>query len=176
MLVVNLLNDAGNSGNYELRGAGKVGTLDEAFPSGPNIPVDNSLGSRTIQADQAIKFVFEWSVVGTFANSLNPAFKYEVELFFEKFGPGEFDLAAAGIPPVTVTDGSGTVVSNVPGSEERSWTAANANAPVINIPAGTIPVGVYEIVAVIRYLDTVGNPKFVAAFAGFGKVNFIANL
>jgi hypothetical protein len=72
MLVVPLLNDAGLPGNYEFNGFGLVGTMNETFPSGPNIPSDNALNSRTIQVDQQINFVFEWSIVGIFANSLNP--------------------------------------------------------------------------------------------------------
>lgn len=174
MLVVPLLNDAGLPGNYEFNGFGLVGTMNENFPSGPNIPTDNALNSRTIQVDQQINFVFEWSIVGIFANSLNPNHKFQTELYFEKYGPGELDLVAAGVNPVDVYDGAGTVVSVIPG--ERSFTAANGNAATVTIPPNTIPVGVYDVVAVIRYLDTANNPIFVAAFAEFGKMNFSANL
>lgn len=172
MLVVPLTNDAGVPGIYEFNGSGLVGTLNEVFPSGPSIPTSNAPGSRTVQVDQQIRFTFEWSIVGTFANMLNPAFNFQAELFFERYGPGEINLTSSGIFPVNVQNAAGTPN----GPFQRDFRVANGNAATINVPANAIPPGVYDVVAVIRMLNTTGTPILLAAFAEFGKINFVANL
>ncbi len=78
-----------------------------------------------------------------------------MQLFFEKWGQSEFNLGASGTATVNFVPTSGHTY-NV----------------VINLPANSIPEGVYDVVAILRLYDGRNQPIPVAGFAEMGKLEF----
>lgn len=155
-------------GLFDFRGSGQVGNMSENLSPGP-FTTGNIVENRLIQTDQQIDFKFEWFVKGIFAHAFNPAFRWRIEIFMERYGPNEFDLGALGVK--TLTYGSGDLVL----PDEVQFPGAGApNSTTISIPGGTIPDGVYDVVAVLSLLHAAPDdtPCFLAAFAEFGKMRF----
>lgn len=156
-------------GFFDFVGGSQVGNMTE-FNSPGGLTVGNLSQSRLIQTDQVIEFRFAWDVTGIFAHALNQNFLWEIELFLEQYGPGEF-VFPPNVGKTTLAYGSGTpALGNVvsfPGTGAPTSTT-------ISIPAGTIPAGVYDVVAVIRLTHPApaSTPCFLAAFAEYGKIQF----
>jgi len=149
-------------GIFDFTAGSLVGNVVEFAGGGPT--PGNLAQTRLIQVDQPIEFRFKWQVSGIFATLLNTNSIWEIELFFEQYGPGEISLGTTG--KTQVIHGTGTSGANTmsfPGSASTT----------ISIPAGTLPVCVCDVVAVIRLLQPNGiTPCFLAAFAEYGKIQF----
>ena len=135
-------------GLFQLSGGGQV-VLNENLSSSTTGTAGNTLVSNSIQTDQQIRFNFNWAVNGLFVPLLNPGNKWKLEVFLEMMGPTE----SFSIPPVTVAYGVGGPYSSN-----------------VIIPPNTLSEGVYDVVAVLHFLDSANQPQFVAAFAEFGKI------
>jgi len=157
-------------GIFDIDGTSIVGNMFE-FPSGGGLTVGNTASSRMIQTDQPVLFQFSWNVSGIMTHTFNPAFLWEIELLLEQYGPGEFNLGPVG--KKTLTFGSGAFTPLPAGSGTTSFPGV-AGSTDINIPAGTIPAGIYEAVAVIRLTHPAPTftPCFLAAFVEYGKIQF----
>jgi hypothetical protein len=142
------------------------GTLTENTGLGGLTPPQGNLtNNNLIMTDQTIQFKFEWGVYGSFAHAINPAFEWRIQLYFEEYGLGEFNIGPIGSKVVPM--GSGTPVGlaqvNFPGTASTT----------ITIPGGTIPAALYDVVAIIQLYDMPsGLPCFAAAFAEFNKIHF----
>ena len=153
-------------GVFDFVGTSMVGNLNE-LPGAPLTPGNNAVGSRLVQTDQPVQFSFRWNVNGIMTHAFNPAVLWQVEILFERYGPGEFNIGPVG--SIVLPFGSGTLsgtTTTFPGILAPGSTT-------INIPPSTVPAGVYDIVAVIRLVHP-GTllPCFLAAFAEFGKIQF----
>mgnify|MGYP001019267272 CR=1 FL=1 len=155
---------------FDFSGFGQVANLNEG-PSPVFTPGNNALNSRLIQTDQDISIRFQWSVRGVFAHVFNPNAIWRLELLLEQMGPSEFTLPRG---VTTLTYGSGTMVGGGVGAVVNFPGAGAPNSTTITIPGGTIPEGIYDVVAVLRLLHPDGTPCFLAAFAEFGKLDFYA--
>lgn len=123
--------------------------LNENLSPGSPGTAGNVSVSNTIQTDQQIRFNFNWAVNGLFVSLLNPGNKWKLEVFLEMMGPPE----SVSVPPVTIVYGAGGPYSSN-----------------VIIPPNTLSEGVYDVVAVLHFLDAASQPQFVAAFAEFGKI------
>jgi len=141
-------------------------TLTEsAGPGGLTPPTGDLAVNNLIMTDQDIKFKFEWGVYGSFAHAINPAFEWRIQLYFEQYGIGEFNIGPIGSKVVSYGSGIPVGLSKVDFPGTASTT--------ISIPGGTIPAGLYDVVAIIQLYDMPsGLPCFTAAFAEFNKINF----
>ncbi len=148
---------------YDISGNGQVSYLTESAGAGGfPVPSGNLTVSNLIMTDQPLQFNFNWGVLGAFAHAMNPNFEWRIQLYFEQWGSGEFAIGPLGA--TTLLNGAG--VPGVP-LGQVNFTAT------INIPANTIPVGLYDVVAIIQLYDMPsGLPCFAAAFAEFNKINF----
>jgi len=135
-------------GLFELTGGGTVILNENLSPGSPGTAGNVSV-SNTIQTDQQIRFNFNWAVNGLFVSLLNPGNKWKLEVFLEMMGPPE----SVSVPPVTIVYGAGGPYSSN-----------------VIIPPNTLSEGVYDVVAVLHFLDAASQPQFVAAFAEFGKI------
>ena len=151
-------------GIFDFVGSSLVGNAFE-FPSGGSTS-GNLAVTRLIQVDQQIDFQFSWQVAGIFANIINPNSVWEIELFFEQYGPNE--IASNPAFRKTLRHGSGT-----PGFNLMSFPGTPANSTTISLASNTLPVCVCDVVAVVRLLQSNGvTPCFLAAFAEYGKIQF----
>ena len=162
--MANLVSELTLPGLFDFTGTAQVGNLRE-FASPGGFTAGNLIENKLIQTDQQVNFKFEWTVKGIFAHAINPAFRWQIELFFERYGPQEFNLPG-GVQ--TLNYGSG----NFTPPDEVSYPGTASTT--VTIPGGTIPEGVYDVVAVLRLLHEApdNTPCFLAAFAEFGKINF----
>lgn len=153
-------------GYFDIVGNGQIATLTESPGwGGLTPPVGNLTNNNLIQTNQQIQFKFEWGVYGIFAHMVNPLFEWRIEVFLEKYGPGEFSLGPVGRLSLPWSAGIVTTPTqvNFPG---------NIGSTTITIPPYSIPEGLYDVVAVIRLHDMPsGLPCFSAAFAEFGKIH-----
>ena len=150
-----------SAGIYDISGNGQISSFTEGI--GVGLPTGNLVINNLVMTDQPIKFKFDWGVNGIFAHALNPNFQWRIQIYMEQYGFGEFNLGPAGF--TTVSHGAG--VPN--GPNQRDFTAT------INIPGGTVPAALYDVVAVIQLYDgplATDLPCFAAAFAEFNKINF----
>lgn len=108
---------------------------------------------RLIQRDQAIRIGFRWSVSGLLTRFLNPNNKWHLQVFFEQMGGGEVTLGGASQADVNFVPVSGHGYNHV-----------------LILPPNSVPEGVYDVVAVIRFQDPAGRPGPIAAFAELGKI------
>jgi len=147
---------------FDIGGTTQITTLAEQLASGgTNPPLGNTVVSNLIMTDQPLQFNFNWGVHGVFAHALNPAFEWRIQLYFEQWGVGEFNIGAIGSTSVLM--GSG-----VPGGPDQYNFSAT-----INLPANTVPPALHDVVAIIQLYDMPsGIPCFAAAFAEFNKINF----
>lgn len=122
-----------------------------------------------IQTDQTIEFRFEWTIKGMFAHAFESKSRWKIEIFMERYGPLDFDLGATGVKILDY--GTGDLLL----PDEVHFPGAGApTSTTVTIPGGTIPEGVYDVVALISLLHKAPNdtPCFLAAFAEFGKISF----
>ena len=179
MISVPLESEVILTGTFQLQGTGDVGNLDEflapPFPTGGTIPASpfphgNLMVNRLIHTDQPWEVRLNWVVGGIMAHTVNPAFYWEVEVLLEQWGVSEFQLPAA-TRKKTLYYGSGTPSGAGPG--QIISYPGTPGSTTVTVPGGTIPPGVYEVVAVLRLLEADGvTPCFLAAFAEFGKIDF----
>jgi hypothetical protein len=146
-----LLSEINLPGMFELAGTSNVSYHEHA---GTGIP-GNLSNLRHIQCDQPVHFIFNWKATGMMTGMIDPACKWELTLYFEKFGGTEFSFPA-GIGTTTQAYGSGPY----------SWSKG------ILIPANVVDDGVYDVVAVLRIKNAAGVPGPVAAFAEFARLEF----
>ncbi len=149
-------------GLFDFTGVGQVANLNE-LPD--TFPLGNLTNNKLIKCDQPVEVKFDWTVSGIFAHAMDPNSGWKIELFLEKYGPGEFAFPA-GVGDKTVKYNTGTV-SGGGLTAQVSFTGVT-----IAIPANTVGEGIYDVVAAIRYLHPDGTPCFLAAFAEFGKIDF----
>ena len=150
------------AGLFDFKGVGKVANLTElpdTFPTG------NLANNKLIKCDQPVEVKFNWTVQGIFAHTMDPNSGWKIELFLEKYGPGEFAFQP-GVGQKTVLYNTGAV-SGIGLNAQVAYTGVT-----ITIPPNTISEGIYDVVAAIRYLHPDGTPCFLAAFAEFGKIDF----
>jgi hypothetical protein len=138
------------------------------FPPSP-FQHGNLIQNRLIHTDQPWEVKLSWTVGGIMAHVVDPRFVWEIEVLLEQWGYNEYQF-----PPrsgkTSVTYGSGNVAGSGPG---QTISYPGSNATTVSIPGGTIPAGVYSVVAVLRLLEADGKtPCFLAAFAEFGKIDF----
>ena len=167
-MAVPLISEFTLPGFLDFTGVAQVGNLTE----GPSVAIFTSgdvTNNKLIQTDQQVKFDFAWTVQGMFAHAINPLFRWKIEVFFEKYGPGEF--AVPGGLGVRLLDyGSGTFLA-----PDKVQYPGLPNSTSIVIPPFTIEEGVYDIVALITMIHGPSpddSPCFVAAFAEFNKIAF----
>lgn len=180
MIQVKLQSEIILPGTFQLQGCGDLGNLSEfvgspdplapaaGFPASP-FQHGNLIQNRLIHTDQPWEVKLSWTVGGIMAHCVDPRFVWEIEVLLEQWGFNEFAF-----PPrsgkTTVNYGSGTVAGSGP---TQTISYPGSNATTVSIPAGTIPAGVYSVVAVLRLLEADGQtPCFLAAFAEFGKIDF----
>lgn len=166
-MPVPLISELTLPGAFDFSGIAQIGRMTEQ-PS-PQVPIGNLIENRLVQTDQQVDFYFEWRVKGIFAHIMDPNSKWKLELFFEKYGPGEFAFGP-GVGEKTLLYSSGITAGA--GLNAEMQYPGLAGSTTITIPGGTIPEGVYDVVAVLRYLESNNSPCFLAAFAEFGKINF----
>ncbi|MFN0037475.1 MAG: hypothetical protein ACKVUS_20635 [Saprospiraceae bacterium] len=148
-----------------------TGVVDSSELPSPTFTPGNVANNRLIQTNQDVKFRFDWSVKGYFAHIIDPNSKWRLEILLERMGPGEFALPG-GVGVKTLTYGSGTHVGT--GINQQLNYPGAVGSTTITIPGGTVPEGIYDVVAVLRLLEPGGAPCFLAAFAEFGKLDFYA--
>jgi hypothetical protein len=170
------------TGTFQLQGTGDLANLNEfvgtpsPFAPGPPFPPSpfphgNVLVNRLIHTDQPWEVKLNWVVGGIMAHTVNPNFYWEIEVLLEKWGINEYELPI-GVRKRTLTYGSG-IFSGTGPSQIIGYPGTPVNSTTISIPGGTVPPGVYGVVAVLRLLEADGvTPCFLAAFAEFGKVDF----
>lgn len=158
-------------GIFDIVGNSSIGYLQQGSMTespalgGTNPPTGNLAVNNLVMIDQTIQFKFEWGVFGTFAHALNPAFEWRIQLYFEQYGVGEYNIGPIGSKVVPMGSGNavGLLQVDFPGTASTT----------ITIPGGTVPPGLYDVVAVIQLYDMPsGLPCFAAAFAEFNKINF----
>ncbi len=164
-MTVNLQSEVTLAPYFDFYGTGHV--VSSESPS-PNFTPGNLGNNRLIQADQDVSFKFDWSVRGYFAHIIDPNSKWRLELLLERMGPAEFAIPA-GLGVKTLTYGSGVHVGS--GVNQQINYPGVSGSTTITIPGGTIPEGIYEVVAVLRLQEPSGAPCFLAAFAEFGKMD-----
>ena len=108
---------------------------------------------RLIQRDQPMRLGFRWSVSGLLTRFLNPNNKWHLQVFYEQMGGGEITLGGFSQADVNFVPVSG-----------------HQYAHILTFPPNSVPEGVYDVVAVIRFQDPQGRPGPIAAFAELGKV------
>jgi len=118
---------------------------------------ENLAVERIVQTDQPVNFGFSWSVSGLLIPFIDPTSKWHIQVYFEQLGGGEIFLG-------------GYSVKDVPFGPHTH--GRRAYREVLTFPANSIPEGLYDVVAVIRLVDTAHHPGPVAAFAEMGKVQF----
>ncbi len=167
MTTAPIISEATLAGFFDFSGIANAGNLVE-FPD-PNAPLGDLVNSRLIKCDQAVNIRFDWTVSGMFAHTMNPNSLWKIQLFLEQYGPGEFSFTP-GAGEKTLTYGSGVVSGG--GINAAMTYPGVAGSTTVSIPANTIPEGIYDVVAAIRYLHPDGTPCFLAAFVEFGKIDF----
>lgn len=169
MIFRPLVSETIAAGYFDIAGGAQLATMNELPGGGGLHPGSNAINSQLVQTDQPLQIRLDWSVSGIFAHLVNPAFEWRIEVFLERYGPAEY-----GFPPMvgrtSLTWGTGTLAPitqmNFPG-------VGFPNSTTINIPAFTVPEGLYDAVVVLRLHDMPGGlPCFAAAFAEFGKLQF----
>lgn len=153
-------------GLFDFTGVAQVANETE-FGSPGGFTGGNTADKRLIQTDQAIRFDFQWTVAGMFAHAINPQFRWKIELFFEQYGGGEFNLPG-GVRLVNY--GTGTLLA-----PDRVQFPGVPGSTSIVIPGSTVPEGIYDIVALVTLIHGPApnnSPCFLAAFAEFNKVAF----
>lgn len=123
----------------------------------PNVPIE-----RVIQTDQMFTVGVQWSVAGLLTGLIDPNAKWHVQVYFEQLGGGEINLGGASHQDVTF--GTFTPIPGVTGG--RQYNAR------LSFPPNSIPEGLYEVVCVLRLLNSSHGPGPVAGFAELGKVEF----
>lgn len=126
----------------------------EELPSTDCCWPDTIPSNHLIQVEQGMKFGIQWTASGCLVPLLKCS-KWKIQLLIEKWGQEEFLDRGQNVINVPYVPVSGHV-----------YTSS------IEIPAGTMQEGVYDIVAVIRLLDNAGKPLPVAGFAELGKFEF----
>ncbi len=138
--------------SFQFNGSSVV-TMQELPTTGPW--PDDVTQTNLIQCEQPVSFGFSWSVQGPLVALLsNPAIRWKLQLYFEKWGNTEFNIGGTGVNFVPYQPISGYVYNRT-----------------IQIPANTVPEGVYDIVGVLRLYNG-NNPLPAAGFVEFGKVEF----
>jgi len=107
-----------------------------------------------IQTDQEVNIDFNWKTDGLLLPFL--CGQWKCEMFLEQMGEKEFGLPR-GLSSVTTP-----VIKTNPATYNVS----------LNIPANTIPDGIYRIVVRLLFEAKDGTPAPIAAFAEFGLVQF----
>jgi hypothetical protein len=135
----------------------------------------------TPQADSVVKVAedwttsVEWYVQGAFLETTQPVVlddsdRWQVHFYLEgmgqgaverDFGPIERQVSTRAVTTETILADS--VAPGIPTADAHipRWTF-QANQI---IPANTLPVGIYKIIAAITYQDSAGNPKAMAGFS-----------
>jgi hypothetical protein len=135
-------------GSFQFSGASIVTSNESVFTTGPWPP--DLTNQRLIQVEQGMYFHFQWSVAGVLVPILAPGMKWKIQVFFEKWGQSE--------SPVNPS----LNVNYVP-------VSGHLYNATIAIPPNTLSEGVYDVVAVLRLYDAVGNPLPVAGYEEKGK-------
>jgi hypothetical protein len=115
-------------------------------------PADLAI-ERIYQRDQPVRIGFRWSVSGLLVSLLNPANRWHLQVYFEQMGGGEVNLGPYSQANVNFVPTSGHIYNHV-----------------MVLPPNSVPDGVFDVVAVIRFQDNLGRPGPIAAFAELGKV------
>lgn len=129
-------------------------SLVESTPSNVPFPTNTTPTGNLqhIRCDQDFQFDFNWSQTGWIGCIL--CGQYKIDVCFEKWNVGEF---------------SPTPNSKIVATQHGSSVNYSES---INFNAGSVPPGVYGVVACITLCDAMGNPLPVAGFVDFGKVKF----
>ena len=152
MAIMKVEENLATSQSFKFKGTSIV-TMKE-LPSADECWPDTVPNNQLIQCEQGATIGFQWSVSGCLVPLLKCS-KWKIQLLIEKWGQEEFLDRGQNVINVPYVPVSGHV-----------YTAG------IEIPAGTMQEGVYDIVAVIRLLDNAGKPLPVAGFAELGKFEF----
>ncbi len=121
------------------------------FPPG----VITNPNPASIQVDQAWQVKFNFTASGVFFQFFGAAVKWDCDILMEQYGPGEnpASLPAIALPGVTAF--------------------ANTYNGTINISPGSVPEGVYRLVARLSMRPAVGPTTILAAgFLDLGLVQF----
>ncbi len=148
-----------------------IGTSNVTILESPGGGVPENLGDhKLIQTDQAVRFDFNWTVQGWMVSLLNPNLRWELRLYYELLGGGEFNVIATQAPAVLNFGQGGTTNPYPPGT-----TSANFNASM-QVNGNSVPDGIFDIVAVLRLVAPQPFPPApvgpIAAFAEFGMVQY----
>jgi hypothetical protein len=133
------------------------------------------------QADSVVKVAEEWTtsvdwyVQGTYLETTQPDVlyaddKWQVHFYLEgmgrnadekDFGPIEIQVSTKVVSTETIPADSVSPGIPLQNADIPRWTfTANQT-----IPANTLQVGIYKIIAAITYQDSAGNPKAMAGFS-----------
>ena len=132
------------------------GTVDivESIPANSPFPVNTSPTGNLchIRCDQDFQFDFEWEQTGWIGCIL--CGNYKIEVCFEQWNVGEFSPTPSIVQVPTQYGHTSNYSASIP------------------FNAGSVPPGIYGIVACIILCDKYGNPMPVAGFVDLGKVKF----
>lgn len=120
----------------------KEGNSTADFPAGSV--------ARIIQSDQPVSITFDWRTSGLLVPFLSGNWKGSI--FLEKMGGGEYTLP------------NNVATTPFIGSNPHSYHLS------VNIPAGTLPTGVYKVVASLNFSAPNGTPGPIAAFTELGMI------
>jgi hypothetical protein len=121
------------------------------FPIPPVITNPNPL---SIQTDQNWQVQFNFNASGVFFLFFGAAVRWRCDILMEQYGPGE---NPASLPSI-ILPGVNALSNNFTGT--------------INIPANTVPDGVYKMVARLSMLPLASNRVLAAGFEELNLVQF----
>jgi hypothetical protein len=128
-------------------------TLQE-LSGGGGFPSVVTTPPTSIQLDQNSRVEFNWTQVGILSTMLTGIWRCDV--FFEQMGPGEG-------PAVT-----GSTTAFVP-------VSGNNYTVFCNIPAGSVPIGLYRVTSRLMLLpnSSGGNPNALSPIAAFEDLGLV---
>lgn len=128
------------------------GQSTQDFEESPNIPLPQQYGgtNRIIQNDQPFKVRFNWRTAGPFVGFLSGG-KWKCDVLFESMGGSE-----SAFNPSNIKSDAGV-------------NGANYQLD-INVPAFSLPVGLYRVVARMQWYFANGKPGPLVAFDDLGMI------
>jgi hypothetical protein len=128
--------------------------MQELSGPGGSFPSVVTTPPTSIQLDQNSRLEFTWTQVGILSTMLTGIWRCDV--FLEQMGPGEGPACAGVTTPFVPTSGH---TYNV----------------FCNIPAGSVPIGLYRVTARLMLLpnSSGGNPNALSPIAAFEDLGLV---
>ncbi|RMG27420.1 MAG: hypothetical protein D6730_07240 [Bacteroidetes bacterium] len=138
---------------FQIQGGATVCLTENLAAPGPGTGFPPATPTNIIKTSQGWSVAFQWETLGALTNLM--AGQFQLNLFLEEMGSGEYALPAA-FSTATV----------------NFVSAPNVYNQVMNIPANQVPAGVYKLVVSLTFKGPLGVPGPIAAFSEVGMIQF----